>query len=149
MILTAGQAAAHAAGASWDDLVRDRIFKPLGMSNSTTITAEAERMTNHATPHQQNPDGSVKAVPWRDIDNVGPAGSIVSNAQDMAKWVSLQLNGGMYKQTQLISEKNVEEMHAPQMVVPPRGGIATVFFPDSSQLSYGLAGLCKTTGGTS
>ena len=139
MILTAGQAAAHAANTSWDDLVRERFFKPLGMTGSSTITAEGPKMANHATPHEQNPDGTIKAVPWRDIDNVGPAGSIVSNAQDMAKWVSLQLNGGMYQGTRLISEKNVQEMHDPQMIVPRRGGIATVFFPDSTQLSYGLA----------
>ena len=32
MFLAAGQAAGKAAGASWDDLIRQRIFTPLGMT---------------------------------------------------------------------------------------------------------------------
>lgn len=139
MLVAAGQAAAHAAGSTWDDLVRDRIFKPLGMNSSTTRTAEGQESPNRATPHVSLPDGSVKTVPWRNIDNVGPAGSIISSARDMAKWVQLQLNNGLYDNNQLISKKNVQEMHEPQMVIPLSDHIATVFFPDSMQLSYGLA----------
>jgi hypothetical protein len=33
----------------------------------------------------------VKAIPWRDIDSVGPAGSINSSARDVAKWIAFQL----------------------------------------------------------
>ncbi len=138
MFLTAGQAAAHAADNSWDALVRERIFGPLGMNDSTTSTIEAQKSANKATPHEENPDGSVRAVPWRNIDNVGPAGSIVSNARDMAKWVTMQLNDGMYEQNRLISKKNMQEMHEPQMVIATGSGLATEFFPGSTQLSYGL-----------
>ncbi len=108
------------------------------MSSSTTSTTEAQKSANHATPHEQNPDGSVKTVAWRNLDNIAPAGSIVSNARDMAKWVGVQLNDGMYDHSQLISKKNMQEMHQPQMVIPRSSGLATVFFPGSTQLSYGL-----------
>lgn len=139
MYLVAGEAAAHAASTTWDELIRDRIFKPLGMANSTTHTADGEHSSNHATAYEQNPDGSVKAIAWNNVDNVAPAGSIVSSARDMAKWITLQLDAGTYEGKRLISEKNVEEMHEPQIVVPRKGEFGSLFFPDSTQLSYGFA----------
>jgi len=138
MFLAAGQAAGQSAGTTWEDLVRSRIFEPLQMKGSATSTTEALKSTNRAVPHEQSADGSVKTVAWRDLDNVGPAGSIVSSARDMAKWVGFQLNDGTHDGKRLISEQSMREMHEPQMVVPRAGGLATLFFPDSTQLSYGL-----------
>src|SRR5690606_13478511 len=36
MFIAAGEVAGAAAGMSWDDLVEQRIFRPLGMTRSTT-----------------------------------------------------------------------------------------------------------------
>ncbi|HXF12053.1 MAG TPA: serine hydrolase [Terriglobales bacterium] len=138
MFLAAGQAAGQAAGTTWDDLVHTRIFGPLGMSRSVTTVAEAQKSGDVATPHEQNHDGSIKTIAWFNLDNVAPAGAISSSARDMAKWIELQLDDGMYQGKRVISEKNMQEMHEPQMVVPRNGEIGTVFFPDSMQLSYGL-----------
>ena len=138
MYVAAGYAVGQVAHSTWDDFVRTRIFLPLGMNESDTSSIDAEKSPNHASPHGQNPDGSVKVIPWHNIDNVGPAGSINSSARDMAKWMTLQLNNGMYDGKQLISEKNMREMQMPQMVIEPGGEIPTIFFPDSTQLSYGL-----------
>lgn len=138
MYVAAGYAAGQAAGSTWDQLVRAKIFEPLGMTDSDTSATAAQQSPDHATPHDSNPDGSIKAIPWRNIDNAGPAGSINSSARDMAKWLILQLNQGTYEGKQLISKKNMAEMQAAQMVIPLDGEIAAVFFPDSTQLSYGL-----------
>ena len=63
--------------------MRERIFTPLNMkSTSTSIKAFAGN-TNVATPHSKI-DDKVRAVSWRNIDNIAPAGSINSNVQDMA-----------------------------------------------------------------
>jgi CubicO group peptidase (beta-lactamase class C family) len=138
MYVAAGYAAGQAAGTTWDQLVRTRIFEPLGMTDSDTSATEAQKSPDYATPHISEPDGSIKAIPWRNIDNAGPAGSINSSARDMAKWLILQLNQGAYEEQQLISKKNMAEMHAAQMVIPLESEIPAIFFPDSTQLSYGL-----------
>ncbi len=138
MYVAAGYAVGQVAHSTWDDFVRTRIFQPLGMNGSDTSSTDAEKSSDHASPHEENPDGSVKVIPWHNIDNAGPAGSINSSARDMAKWMTLQLNDGMYDGKQLISKKNVREMQSPQMVIDSEGEIPTVFFPDSTQLSYGL-----------
>jgi CubicO group peptidase (beta-lactamase class C family) len=138
MYVAAGYAVGQVTHSTWDDFVRTRIFQPLGMNESDTSSIDAEKSSDYASPHEQNPDGSVKVIPWHNIDNAGPAGSINSSARDMAKWMMLQLNDGMYDGKQLISKKNVREMQTPQMVIDLGGEIPTVFFPDSTQLSYGL-----------
>lgn len=138
MYVAAGYAVGQVAHGTWDDFIQTRIFQPLGMTESDTSATDAQKSPDYATPHEQNPDGSVKPIPWHNIDNAGPAGSINSSARDMANWMTLQLNDGMYDGKRLISEKNMREMHTPQMVIQPGGEIPTVFFPDSTQLSYGL-----------
>ena len=136
MYITLGVAVAQVSGGSWDDFVKQRIFAPLGMTESDTSSIDAQRSPDYATPHVLRKE-TVEAIPWKNIDNAGPAGSINSSVRDMAKWIALQLNDGVFDGKRLISSKNMQEMHRPQIVIPP-GGITTEFFPDSMQLTYGL-----------
>ena len=136
MYIAAGQVAARVSGMSWDDFVQQRLLTPLGMTaSSTTIRGLAQR-TNVASPHAEV-DSVVRALAWRNIDNVGPAGSINSNAMDMSQWVRLQLNNGTISGKRLISSRLVEEMHTPQTVI--RIDSATrAFNPDTHFSAYGL-----------
>lgn len=136
MYVSLGVAVGRVYGSTWDAFVKDRIFAPLGMTESDTSSNEAQKSSDYAMPHVLR-DGKVEVIPWKNIDNAGPAGSINSSVRDMAKWIALQLNGGTFEGKRLISSQNVEEMHRPQIVIPP-GEIPTVFFPDSMQLTYGL-----------
>jgi CubicO group peptidase (beta-lactamase class C family) len=138
MYVAAGYAVGQVAHSTWDEFTQSRLFAPLGMTESDTSAIEAQKAPDHATPHVENPDGSVTAIPWRNIDSVGPAGSINSSARDMAKWITFQLGDGTYQQQRLISMENMREMHSPQMLLSLDGEIPKVFFPDSMQLSYGL-----------
>ncbi len=138
MYVAAGYAVGQVAQSTWDEVTKSRLFAPLGMTESDTSAAAAQSSPDHATPHEQSPDGTVKAIPWRNIDSVGPAGSINSSARDMAKWIAFQLGDGTYQGRRLISPDSMREMHSAQMVISLDGEIPKVFFPDSMQLSYGL-----------
>ena len=116
MYITAGQIVAKVSGKSWDDFVKERIFTPLGMTGSATSVRAIPGQTDVASPHATIND-TVRSIPWRDIDNAGPAGSINSNAVDMAQWVRLQLGRGNYGGKQLISGRMVDEMHQAHMVI--------------------------------
>src|SRR5262249_20704994 len=59
-------------------------------------------------------------LPFRDIDQVAPAGSINSTANDMAEWLRFVLNGGTVRGRRLVSEKGYEEWLKPQMKVAGR-----------------------------
>ncbi len=138
MYVAAGQAVGSASGTPWDQFVRENIFQPLDMKDSDSSAIAAQKSSDHATPHESNPDGSVKPIAWVNIDNVGPAGSINSSARDMARWLTFQLSDGTYNSKRLISTANLRAMHTPQMVIPTDGEIPTIFFPKSTELSYGL-----------
>ncbi len=117
MYLAAGQAVARVSGKSWDDLVKERIFTPLGMTETNTSTRALTGVSNVATPHQ-DVDDTLRVIPWHNIDNIGPAGSINSNVTDMAKWVRFQLAEGKAAGKSLVSASALKETHTPQMVVP-------------------------------
>ena len=136
MYVTLGFAVGQVSGSTWDSFVKQRIFEPLGMNESDTSSIEAQKSPDYASPHVLRNE-NVEVIPWKNIDNAGPAGSINSSVRDMAKWIALQLNDGVFNDKRLISSKNMQEMHRPQIVIPP-GEIPTVFFPDSMQLTYGF-----------
>jgi CubicO group peptidase (beta-lactamase class C family) len=136
MYLAAGQAAAKVAGKSWDDLVRERIFVPLGMNESNTTTRALQGKTNVATPHADVND-TLHVVPWRNIDNIGPAGSINSNVFDMVKWVRFQLDGGKVNGKSLVAPSALAETHTAQMVIPV-GADAKALNPYTHLEAYGM-----------
>ena len=136
MYVTAGQVVAHASGQSWDDFLRDRIFTPLGMTSTSTSITGFRGNPNVASPHGRVNDTLV-ATPWEIVDDVGPAGSINSNAVDMAQWVRMHLGRGKFAGKSLISGTQIEEIQTPQMVVRMEGPWKARS-PDAHLLAYGL-----------
>ena len=135
--IAAGEVIENASGMSWDDFVASRIFRPLGMTRSTTSVEGLKRLDNVATPHNPSLDGEVKAIPYRNIDNAGPAGSINSSALQMAQWIRLQLGRGEFEGERLISDEAIGETHTSQMLIRKEGTWALTW-PESDFLTYGL-----------
>lgn len=137
MWIAAGEVVEALAGTTWDAFLEDRLFDPLGMDRSTTSVKGLGRMTNVARPHRELPDGELRPIPYRNIDNAGPAGSINSTVVQMAQWVRLHLAMGEYGGQRLVSEAAMQEMHTGQMIMR-KDGLWGLIFPDSDFLSYGL-----------
>jgi CubicO group peptidase (beta-lactamase class C family) len=116
MYLAAGQAAAAAAGTSWDTLIHDRIFVPLGMTGSNTSVRALAGQANVATPHLLAHD-SLFTLPYRNLDNVGPAGAINSNVADMTQWLRFQLADGVYDGKRLVGKEPFRQGHLPQTII--------------------------------
>jgi CubicO group peptidase (beta-lactamase class C family) len=136
MYLAAGQIIPAVTGKSWDDFIKERFFKPLGMSSSSTSINGFKATDNVATPHGKI-DDKVVPIPWRNIDNIAPAGSINSNVVEMASWVRLQLGSGKFAGQQLLSSGAIAEMHKSYSIVPfdPPWNL---LFPEAHFLNYGL-----------
>ncbi len=136
MFLAAGQIVPSVTTKSWDDFLNERIFTPLGMKDTNTSIRLLKGKADVAAPHQMI-DDKVQPVPYRMIDNIGPAGSINSNVVDMAQWVRLQLNNGKFDGKQLISAASINEMHSPQTIIPLEGQMK-VMYPEAHFLNYGM-----------
>jgi CubicO group peptidase (beta-lactamase class C family) len=136
MYLAAGQLTARLTGMSWDDMIRQRIFAPLGMTGSNTSVTVLDRLPNVATPHDEI-DGTVQTIPYFNLDNIGPAGSINSNVLDMAQWVRFQLAEGKVGGRRLLGAEAFRETHTPQTIVPLAGFYKTSA-QDAHLLTYGI-----------
>ena len=125
--MVAGEIIPAVTGKSWKETIRDRIFKPLKMTDSNTSVNEAAAGGNVATPHAHVED-TLKPVRAFSVENLAPAGAINSSASDMAKWVTAQLDGGAIgaSGSRLFSQARNREMWSPQTIIPvgqPRSGM--------------------------
>lgn len=136
MFLAAGTVAESVASTSWDELMAERIFRPLGMTRSVTSVTQLPALTDVATPHEKL-GGKTTAVEWQNIDNIGPAGSINSSVTDMAQWIRLQLGQGTYQGRKLLEPNTIKAMHTAQMH-QQLSDEDEKNFPETHLLSYGL-----------
>jgi CubicO group peptidase (beta-lactamase class C family) len=123
MFVTAGQVVAENGGKSWDEYVREKILLPLGMNNTNSSASAFNASGDWAYPHEKV-DGKLQPIPFENLDNAGPAGSINSSVTDMSKWVLMQLNHGKIPgtETRIFSEKSGQTMWTQQTVIPVGAG---------------------------
>lgn len=123
MFMAAGEAAASAGGYSaWEPMVRERIFAPLKMTSTFATTGEAQADARTAVGYSWASDQKKhKALPIRNMDTCGPAGSIYSNVLDMSIWVRAMLRHGEYEGGSLLKNKALfdEQLWAPQNAMQP------------------------------
>ena len=116
MFMTAGYLAERITDRSWEDLVRERIFTPLGMQRSNFSVLASQQYPNHASPYALE-GRAAQLIPFRNIDTVGPAGSINSSVSEMSQWMRMQLGGGAIGKKRLIEAATLREMHTPHMAI--------------------------------
>lgn len=136
MFLAAGQLVARVSGKSWDEFIQQRIFTPLAMNASSTSINAFKTANDVASPHSKINE-KVQVIPWRNIDNIAPAGSINSNVVDMAQWVRLQLGQGTFQNQKIFTPAVAKEMHASQTVIrnePPY----SMWYPEAHFINYGM-----------
>lgn len=114
MYMAAGYLVGQLKGTSWENVVQESLFNPLGMNSSVFSVDEMQNQPDFAFPYMDQ-NGENTRIPFRKIDAVGPAGSINSNLVDMIAWVQFQLNQGQQGGNQLISKEQLAVTHSPQM----------------------------------
>jgi CubicO group peptidase (beta-lactamase class C family) len=139
LYMTAGQIIPSVTGRSWEDYVREKILRPLGMNATNLSNADFKPGDNYAWPHSKV-DGKLQPIEFVNLDNAGPAGSINSSASEMARWVLLQLNHGKFsgREDRLFSERQSREMWSAQTILPAgerQGPLAAL---SSKFAAYGL-----------
>ncbi|MEW9139530.1 serine hydrolase [Bacillus wiedmannii] len=122
--LLAGFAVENVTGTSFSRYMEKNIFKPLGMkSTSVRFTPDLlKRMATHygptGDPHPTNGHAPTD----------GPQGSILSNGEDMSKYMIMQLQNGKFEGKEIASKKSMDMMHAYQVFADKTIPIATVGF---------------------
>ncbi len=115
MYLVAAKIVEKISGMPWDDFIRERIFKPLGMNNTVISQSERTRSSNISTAHIFNEKFEVIPIEQEKLDNIAPAGSIYSSANDMARYINFILNNGSVGKDVLVSKHVFAETLKPQI----------------------------------
>lgn len=136
MFVAAGEIVARVSGQSWDDVVKARIFEPLGMSETVTSTRALGGRDNVATPHGPT-YGAPRPYPWYSWDGAAAAAGVISSASDMAKWLRLQLGRGTAGGRTLFSEAASRQMWTPHVSFTVERQ-AQQRFPSTHFRGYGL-----------
>ncbi|MEP6699670.1 MAG: serine hydrolase [Bacteroidota bacterium] len=114
--MTAGEIIPKATGKSWADFITENIFRPLGMNNSLALSRDIQTAANKSAAHTVVM-GVLKKIPYGNIDNLAPAGSISSSVNDMSKWVMMQLNNGKLDGKEIIPSSAIAETRTPQSIL--------------------------------
>ena len=109
--LVAGKVIEKVSGKPWNVFINDRVFQPLAMTRTYPTTKEASQ-ENRTKPHYKIEN--VNTVIQHTIaDEIGPAGSVWSCADDMAKWMSVMIDSSKYPGGRLLSANTWREMFKP------------------------------------
>lgn len=114
--LTAGAiAAARATTTAWEEISAERLYRPLGMTATSSRYADYAAAQNRALLHT---GGANRWTPrfTRQPDAQSPAGGVSSTARDLAQWVRLMLGNGTVNGTPLIAPEALAETHLPHIV---------------------------------
>jgi len=136
MYLLQGVVVEKLTGKSWEDNIREKIFSPLGMTNSTVSLAEWMKASDLAVGYDVRKDSIIHKTDYYDISGMAPAGSINSSVTDMAKWVSMWIQSGKYKDKEILPAPFVAEAISSQMVMA--GALPSTERPDMFLSNYGL-----------
>lgn len=119
MFMTAGYLIEKLSDQTWEAYTKAKIFAPLGMKEANFSVAEMQKNADYALPYgwENKPMGPVKKLDFRNIDAVGPAGSINASPNEMAKWVTMLLRQGKYEGQTLLAPKMVKELFKPRSIV--------------------------------
>jgi CubicO group peptidase (beta-lactamase class C family) len=131
----AGEVIEAVSGKTWEEFVQTEVLDRVGMRTSNVRHSAAEHGGNVATTHARV-DGAVRVIKPFASDNTNPAGGINANADDMARWLIVQLDSGRIgDEGRLFSERTARQLW--NIVVPRDPGMPP---PELAPLRAGFLG---------
>ena len=118
----AGRIIEKLTGMSWDDAIRERIFKPAGLTTMGTLPEQAI-LQRAAAGHTMSANGEWSRAPvWLLAPSNGPAGATpFAAARDLLTFGWAHLDGGKTASGErLLSEGSVRAMQAEEVQLPGR-----------------------------
>jgi CubicO group peptidase (beta-lactamase class C family) len=100
-----------AAGESWETMLAERIFAPLGMAHAGLGVPATPGTVDAPWGHNPSP-----VQPALDMaPGFGPAGRVHANLDDLIAYVRLYFDRGMGPTGRIISEASLDEMESPRV----------------------------------
>ena len=137
MFMAQGMVIEKLTGKSWEENMKERILGPLGMNQTNMSVTDMEKVSDRSLAYTVKNGNTISVIPYRNIDGIGPAGSVNSCAKDMAKWLLTWINGGKFNGQEIIPSGFRNQAIVPQ--VATGGGLPGAENPDVHFGGYGFA----------
>lgn len=119
MFALAGFLIRRITGKSWKEVVREHIWRPMGITRAAFSPEEAMAMGNCAQPYLYDREtGTTYTVPHADIGAMSSSGCIYMSTEELSKWDQMLLHSGVYRGVRILSEEMAAAMTTPQMIRP-------------------------------
>ncbi|HPB31450.1 MAG TPA: serine hydrolase domain-containing protein [Candidatus Sumerlaeota bacterium] len=106
----AGEVVAAVSGMPYETFIERRIFKPLGMSDSSVFPNSRQRAQMATGYGRRWAEGAREIMPFTDSGGITPAANISSTVGDLARFVSLQFHEGKAGKDHILSMETLQEM---------------------------------------
>ena len=113
-LTAAAEAVAAGAGERWEDLAAEVLYRPLGMTSTSSRFADYAARPDRAVGHI-HVDGKYEPEYVRDADAQSPAGGVSSSVNDVARWMTMLLADGSYGGRQIVDPKALQPALTPQI----------------------------------
>ncbi|HEV8446187.1 MAG TPA: serine hydrolase domain-containing protein [Gemmatimonadaceae bacterium] len=111
---TAGLLVQKISGQEYEAYMLEHVLKPLGVTTPHPVYPSPEMVERMALPYKAGGSFGKPAPEVQVHFDVYPAGDIYLTAEDMARYLAAQLNGGVFQGHRILSEESVREMHTPR-----------------------------------
>lgn len=142
MYMVAGEIVDVVTDMTWDDFLQKKVFNKIEMINSTSVSTTREINENLAQPHILDDNNKLVRIEQEKGDNLAAAGFIYSSSMDMANYIRLLLNNGVFNKDTIIHEVTLNEFFEPQI------GVSRFHLPFYNEFtSYGFGWFLSPTNG--
>jgi hypothetical protein len=140
MYCASGQVIEILTQKTWEDFVKEKIFMPLEMTSSCFTISDMLKQPDYFVPFNEKRDTTILyQIPYyEDQSAVGPAGAIISNINDMSKWLIAQMNKGKFNGKQVIPEEVINATLTPSITNDNSASLNKGYFELLSP-TYGMA----------
>lgn len=120
MYAAVGQAIEILTGRTWEAYVQEQILNPLCMSGTVFTARQMLQHTDVAVPFTERRDSKeIYRIPYVEhMQGSAPAGGMISNMNDMARWLLTLMNDGSSDEAQVIPPSVLQETLAPAISLP-------------------------------
>ncbi len=124
--IAAGVVLERLSGVSWEDFLETRVFRPLGMERTGFVEPVEPPAEDQALPYRVS-DATAARVPFagsvafENATFLGPAGSVSSTVEDMARWMLMHLAEGRVADDRLVSKTALRQLFEKEIAISDPG----------------------------
>lgn len=125
MYIVAGEVIHKISGKSWEEFITERLFRPLNMQHTHPLFSRLLPGEKRISMHNLYPDSVVRPIVYPPYE-VGAAGGVWSNAEDISKWMLFLLDSTKIVGKSLLKPQTYAELFKPQVIGEPYPTAAVV-----------------------